>query len=191
MINKINGLTVKTSDIETIIEIGPLQLRAYMPQAQRLKTNEQASLYTSMIWNQETGPSLFCFLNENEREIFELVRTCPGIGGKTAILILHNIPIESLASAIENNEPKIISKAPGIGLKKAEMIILKLKNKIKNIYKSNVSSSIAKANIEEIIDALESLGYKSNQIIPAITKVSKEKKTASTQELISETLKII
>ena len=191
MINRIKSLIVSTSDTEALIEVGPFQLQAYMPQAQRLKINEEISLYSSLVWNQEAGPSLFCFLDETEKETFELIRTCPGVGGKIAILILHNIPIEALAGAIENNKPKIITSAPGIGLKKAEMIILKLKNKMKNIYKLNISPNTANSNLEEIIDALEALGYKRNQIIPAIVEASKNNKDATTQELISEALRII
>ncbi len=134
----------------------------------------------------QTGMELYGFLNEQDIEIFEMLNSINGIGPKGALKILSLIRVESLLSAIHRGKSDILIKTAGIGDKKANRIILELKDKIKHskIRIDEDSSLETEIDIEEILRAL---GYKKNEAIEAIRKISPKAKTI--EEKIKSALK--
>ena len=127
----------------------------------------------------EDDISFYGFKTENERELFKALISISGVGPKLAIAILSTFNTREVIDIVTGDEAKIFTRVPGLGVKKAQKIILDLKDKVKklNIIEiDNENSSIANGKLiisttesvnntklilmkEDLKLALESLGY--------------------------------
>jgi Holliday junction DNA helicase RuvA len=178
MINKIYGEIKSISLNELSIFIGFCELNCFVAKTSLFKLNEKVELEVFMSWNSDSGPTLFGFINKTEKDIFNLICTCSGIGPKMAISLLGTIDICLIKDAILNNNPKILSQAPGIGIKKAEMIILELKDKINKIKLFSNEEKNNNIVYDDLIDALKHLGYDGKDIGRVINEISKDNSLA-------------
>lgn len=139
----------------------------------------------------EDDMSLYGFVNRYEVDFFNLITTVNGVGPKTAIGILSEQKVVDLQKAIVTNDEKALMKAPGIGKKTAQRIILELKDKVSKGSEfedlANVVSVVSVgSNLNEAIEALTSLGYNKYEIT-SIAKGLDE--TMEVEDLIKELLK--
>ena len=139
----------------------------------------------------EDDMSLYGFVNRYEVYFFNLITTVNGVGPKTAIGILSEQKVVDLQKAIVTNDEKALMKAPGIGKKTAQRIILELKDKVSKGSEfedlANVVSVVSVgSNLNEAIEALTSLGYNKYEIT-SIAKGLDE--TMEVEDLIKELLK--
>ncbi len=74
-------------------------------------------------------PRLIGFLSEVEREFFELFCSVDGVGVKKALRAMVR-PVKEVATAIEEQDAKVLSSLPGIGPAMSERIIAKLRRKV-------------------------------------------------------------
>ena len=140
---------------------------------------EQTKLYTYTCVREDAF-LLYGFLSRNDLEIFKKCITVNGIGPKGALSILSVMDADSLRFAILSGDGKAISKAPGIGARTAERLILELKDKIK-IDDDMISREInmtaggtALADTpqkQEAVAALVSLGYGQAESLKAVNAV--------------------
>lgn len=140
---------------------------------------EQTKLYTYTCVREDAF-LLYGFLSRNDLEIFKKCITVNGIGPKGALSILSVMDADSLRFAILSGDGKAISKAPGIGARTAERLILELKDKIK-IDDDMISREInmtAGGNAladtlqkQEAVAALVSLGYGQAESLKAVNAV--------------------
>lgn len=154
---------------------------------------EKATLYTYLSVK-EDALDLFGFYTQQELECFKLLITVNGVGAKMAIAILSELTPEKLAIAIASNDSKSISKANGVGAKKAQRVILELKDKLANgidlgsvgLELEAVSSVSNDGNAAEAVSALTMLGYSQSEASVAIGKLDQ---TLSVEDLIKQALK--
>ena len=78
----------------------------------------------------EDSLTLFGFLDDDEKSTFELVQTASGVGPKLAQSILACLAPDELRTAVAADDPKTLTRVPGIGQKGAQRIILELKDRI-------------------------------------------------------------
>ena len=132
--------------------------------------------YTSV---KEDAFQLFGFLSKDELDLFKVLITVNGIGPKGALSLLSAMDTDMLRMAIVNQDVKMISKAPGIGKRTAERLILELKDKL-SITVSMIDREINQyqsvpmadsANKRESVDALVALGYGQAESIKAVNQV--------------------
>ena len=127
----------------------------------------------------EDDVSIYGFSSVEELRMFELLVSVSGIGAKSAITILSNIEPSTFAVAVVSNDVNTLKKLPGIGAKSAQRIILELKDKLKSIDVENqenteLSNIITKnENVEELITALQVLGYSRKEIENILPKLDK------------------
>lgn len=130
----------------------------------------------------EDEHTLFGFKTLDERNLFLKLINVKGLGPKMALPMLASGSIDGIIDAIERENILYLKKFPKIGDKVARQIILDLKGKL-------VSNKLETAYINnELTDALQSLGYKSNDIKKIIPNISKDKKI---EEQIKEALKLL
>lgn len=136
----------------------------------------------------EDGIALFGFPAKETLKIFLLLLRVNGIGPKGALGILSALSPDDLRFAVLAGDAKAISKAPGIGAKSAQRIILELKDKMDfetDIYESVSQGGTAApqegAAKNEAVQALVALGYSSSEAMSAIAaaNVSKDADTES------------
>ncbi len=139
---------------------------------------------------------LYGFLSEDDKQIFKMLIGVNGIGPKGALSILSVLTPDDLRFAILSDDAKAICKAPGIGNKMAQKLILELKDKLSledafelKIGKHTETSDehIAKT---EAVSALVSLGYSSTEAYKTVSTIPDTDKL-STEEILKAALKKI
>lgn len=126
----------------------------------------------------EDAMELFGFATKLEREMFKKLCTVTGVGAKTALGILSALPLRDLSIAIVTGDITALSRAPGIGKKTAQRIVLELKDKVEQ---AEVSSSAPGTPVpaaapgggiqREAQAALQALGYTSAEAARALNLV--------------------
>lgn len=128
----------------------------------------------------EDAFSLYGFLTRADLDIFKKCITVNGIGPKGALAILSVMDADALRYAILSGDAKAISKAPGIGGKTAERLILDLKDKVSyddtmihmEITGQNpVAQGAAEGPVKEAVEALVALGYGQTESLKAVKQV--------------------
>ncbi len=144
----------------------------------------------------EDDISLYGFLSREELELFKMLIAVNGVGPKVGQAILGAIPSDSLRFAIASGDAKAITKAPGVGAKLAQKIILDCKDKISlgetidhALSAGNEDLPVAKASsIREAREALVALGYTSSDALRAVSKVENADQM-DTESLLKAALK--
>lgn len=147
----------------------------------------EVKIYMNLVVR-EDDMSLYGFANRYEVDFFNLITTVNGVGPKTAIGILSEQKVVDLQKAIVTNDEKALMKAPGIGKKTAQRIILELKDKVSKGSEFEDLANVVSvcSNLNEAIEALTSLGYNKYEIT-SIAKGLDE--TMEVEDLIKELLK--
>ena len=135
-----------------------------------LNIGAEANLFTTMVVR-EDSLTLFGFLDEQSRLLFELVQTVSGIGPKVAMSILSVLSPSDLATAIAQENVAGIERVPGIGRKGAQRLILELKGKLNDLSPSGDKSKHQAPWREDLVSALVGLGYSSKEADGAISRV--------------------
>lgn len=136
----------------------------------------------------EDDITLYGFKTTNERKIFKSVIKVSGIGPKIALSILSTFSASEISSIISSENSKLLSTVPGLGIKKAQKLIIELKDKF------DIDSEVSDFNIHiiknEVSMALDSLGYTKVKIEDYITNDEIEK-LADSGHIMKEILKKI
>ena len=121
---------------------------------------------------------LFGFATRQERAMFKRLCQVTGVGAKTALGVLSALPLRDLSVAIVTGDVAALSRAPGIGKKTAQRIVLELKDKVEQQDISAASAAGAAASAAMVGDAqreaqaaLQALGYTSAEAARAINLV--------------------
>lgn len=157
--------------------------------------NEDITLYTIQIVRQDFI-GLYGFSTVEELELFEKLLTVNGVGAKAALSLLSISNVGKLTKAIVNGEDKVIVKAPGIGKKIAQRVILELKDKLQIVSMSDDSgeeilnsTDCTNDKIErDSAEALKSLGYSDKEISKALEQIENRD---SIEQIIKESLKYL
>lgn len=127
----------------------------------------------------EDAMVLFGFPDREDLKMFQMLLTVSGVGPKGALGILSALSGDDLRFAILSGDSKAIAKAPGIGAKTAQRVILELKDKVslEDTFETK-TAHIAGGNVmvngtvkNEAIQALVALGYSSSEAMKAVSQV--------------------
>ena len=184
MIAYLKGEVITKSEEYVILEVQGIGYKIYMSKKSidELEKDKEVRVYT-YLKVREDDISLFGFCSNEELHMFELLISVGGIGAKSAITILSNITPSRFALAVITNEVNTLKKLPGIGSKTAQRIILELKDKIKTEEAMDISinekeqEKEMKEDFEELVQALQVLGYRRyeiNQILPKVKAINLE-----------------
>ena len=147
----------------------------------------------------ETEIKLYGFSSDLEREWFNLLQSVQGVGAKVALAILDTLAPGDLASAIALQDKAMVARAPGVGPKVAQRIVLELKSKAPALsgdatgtigLQQELGEGVASSNVADAVSALTNLGYGAPQASAAIAAAVKSAgEEADTQTLIRVGLK--
>ncbi|GAA4714114.1 Holliday junction branch migration protein RuvA [Nocardioides conyzicola] len=131
MIAFVRGRVAALTLSSAVLEVGGvgLELMCTPGTLATLRTGDSATLPTSMVVR-EDSLTLFGFVDDDEKQIFELVQTASGVGPKVAQAITAVLSPDDLRRAIASDDVKTLTRVPGIGQKGAQRIILELKDRI-------------------------------------------------------------
>ena len=142
------------------------------------KLGSEVKLFT-YLYVREDILQLYGFLRTEDLEVFKLLLTVSGIGPKAALGILSSITPDDLRFAILSEDKKTISKAPGIGAKTAQRVVLELNDKPKledafapkEALVKNPALELEKGVRQEALLALTSLGYSATEATSVLSGI--------------------
>lgn len=177
----IKGEIADISEDNLVLECNNIgyNIRIPLSVAQRLPgigASVKIYTYTSV---REDAFNLFGFLSKDDLEIYKKLIAVNGIGPKGALSILSAMSADDLRYAIVSGDAKAIAKAPGVGNKSAERIILELKDKIGLRFSAEeevdfVSAADTSENstaVNEAVEAMIALGYTPTEALKAVKQL--------------------
>ncbi len=151
---------------------------------------EKMKCYT-VLSVREDGMELFGFATREEKQMFLQLKGVTGIGPKSALQILSALPPRDLAVAIATGDAAALSRAPGVGKKTAQRLILELKDKVTAEEITGLPAagvSVARNDpAGEAVEALMALGYQAAEAAKAVSRLDPMPATAD--EIIFMALK--
>ena len=197
MISYVKGMLEDISDSGIVVEAGGIGYFISMPPSISVKYKQHTEVKIHTYMNvKEDGISLFGFESKKQLELFKKLTSVSGVGGKTAMALLGVCSVNEITSAIVSNDITMLCRAPGLGKKSAQRIILELKDKIStdditsiiggDITSDSVDLSDAKS---EALEALLVLGYGRSEAVKALSDIYSAEDDTST--LIKKALKRI
>ena len=189
MIDFIEGKVASKAPGELVISaggVGFLLLCSNATLASAPAAGEVWRCYT-VLNVREDAMELFGFASQQERALFRRLLGVTGVGAKTALGVLSALSVRDLSIAIVTGDVAALSRAPGIGKKTAQRIVLELKDKVEQQYVSAAGASAPVAAAvggaaQEAQAALQALGYTSAEAARAINLVRDQAQT--TDQLI-------
>ncbi len=179
MLDFIEGIICETEKDHIIISTNGIGFRVFTPNPYVFKIEEKTKVY---LYNhvREEEYSLYGFKTKEERELFLKLIDVKGLGPKIALPILAGGNVNGIVDAIDRENILYLQKFPKVGEKLARQIILDLKGKL-------VSKEDTGAVNTELLEVLESLGYKKSDV----SKIVKEVKSETIEEQVKEALKLL
>ena len=172
MISLVNGVVRSIALDKVIVEVGGVGLSLAITQktSAQLNIGLPVQLFTTLVVR-EDALTLYGFLEDGDRVLFELVQTVSGIGPKVALSIVSALSPSQLAIAISQEDISAIEKVPGIGRKGAQRLILELKGKLTDFGTTSKTDRHQPVWREQLTSALVSLGFNAKDSDAAISQV--------------------
>ncbi|MDY3018287.1 Holliday junction branch migration protein RuvA [Blautia sp.] len=185
MISFIRGQVVDSTENSVIVETAGIGYEIFMTGTaieKAVRSEGKVKIHT-YFHVREDVMQLFGFLSRDDLHMFRLLLGVNGIGPKAALGVLAGLTADELSFAILSDDVKTLSRAPGIGKKTAQKLILELKDKLKledafekKMLHQQEEAIAAGENIldgsKEAVEALVALGYSSTDALRAVRKIT-------------------
>lgn len=191
---KIEELTPTQAIILTSGGVGyDLNISVYTYSAIQGKENTRLYVYEAI---REDAYILYGFSSKQERELFLMLVSVPGIGGASARMILSSFSPSELIGIISSGNDSLLKKVKGIGAKTAQRIIVDLHDKIAKTGSDemhlDLQSGIQTGQVAtEAITALVTLGFQQTASQKVVQAILKDTGSLTVEEVIREALKRI
>ncbi len=179
MISSVRGQVLSVHLDHAVIEVGGvgLAIRTTPGTLAGLRRGEQARLSTTLVVR-EDSLTLFGFGSDEAKELFELVQSVSGVGPKIALALLAVLDPEQLRRALGSGDTAMLTRAPGIGKKGAERLVLELKDKVGALAGSPAAVAGGAGNglpwRDKLVEALVGLGFTAKQAEDATGAVAED-----------------
>lgn len=181
MYSYLKGELVEILDDTIVVEVNNVGYNVHIPASMIdnfTGTGQKIKIYTYLHVKEELM-ELYGFLTRDDLNVFKLLLGVSGIGPKGALAILTVMTPDDLRFAVLGEDAKAIAKAPGIGSKTAQRLILELKDKLKleDVFERKAASAEvgqgdALSGVKsEAVQALAALGYSSSEALKAVNGV--------------------
>lgn len=178
MIGLLKGIIEAVYEDRILIDVNGIGFNVYMPASQRELISPRGSdikVYTYMAVR-EDAMQLYGFTTMDSLELFKMLIQVNGIGPKGALALLSAMSTDDLKFAIVSGDAKTISKAPGIGAKTAQRLIIDLKDRVSvrdlldnySVNNTGADTNGLSTAASEAIEALTALGYSSTDAMKAV-----------------------
>ena len=186
-------VTVKENNF-MVLDAGGVGYKIYTSYTtlEKATLNEEFLAYTYTHIREDIF-DIYGFCSPEELSTFQLLITVSGVGPKMALSVLSFMPTDAFAVAVIKNDVSAITKAPGVGKKIAERIVLELKDKLsKNAQYEELSTKESLSSndtVKEAIDALMVLGYSQLEAKGAVNNVKDS--FTDVEDIIKNALKLL
>ena len=163
MIARLRGEVIEVGSDRVVLDVGGVGYEVLVPQSvlmQNSTVGSPALIYVRQVFR-EDGQHFYGFQNSDQRALFDLVTDVKGCGPKLGLSLLSELGEERFAGAIVAQDARTLARAPGVGPRLAERIIVDLKDKIQEfVVMRKAATAVSDPPETEVVDALLALGYR-------------------------------
>lgn len=181
MYSYIKGTLEETGEDKIVVDNHGIGYNIYVPVTVLnaiAPVGSEVKVYTYLNVKEDAF-CLYGFLTKDDIKVFKLLLGVGGIGPKGALAILSVMSTDDLRFAVMGGDAKAIAKAPGVGAKTAQRVILELKDKlhIEDVFEEKdmpqVSGGVSETKTvkNEAVQALVALGYSSSEALSVLSKI--------------------
>lgn len=193
MIEYLRGRVVAASPGKVILEVGGVGLQITVPLSAGWSgedAGEEVTVYTRLLLKEDEAV-LYGFSDPLERNLFNLIIGIAGFGPRLALSLLSVFPPSRLYLAVLEENIASLCRAPGVGRKVAQRLVLELKEKLPGLMSPEAADFVpAGGGAEaEVAEALCALGYSRSEALAAVSRVDPDRQAGLTrEELLKEAL---
>jgi holliday junction DNA helicase RuvA len=178
----ISGEVVARGEDHVVVDVRGVGYKVFVP---RHPASDSVTLHTHHVVRDD-AQQLFGFETREELALFELVITVPGIGPKAGLSLLSVSSPASLAAAIAAGDAAALARAPGVGKKTAERLIVELRGKVARTSPEREPTGLLTE--DEAAAALQALGYSVAEAVAAL-RSAPAVGSATTEERVTAALR--
>ena len=176
MIGRLTGILLEKNPPQILLDVQGVAYELDVPMSTFYNLpalHEKVVLHTQLIVR-EDAHLLYGFLSNEERVAFRQLLKISGVGPKLALSVLSGLSLNDLAVAVANKEAGRLTKIPGVGKKTAERLLLELQGKFVVSGTSAVQGTAASSSSNDIVNALQALGYNEKEADWAAKQLPKD-----------------
>ncbi len=182
MIALVRGEIAERGADHVIVDVRGVGYKVFVP---RHPASDSVTLFTHHVVR-EDAQQLYGFESREELALFELLITVPNVGPRAALSLLSVSRPSALAAAIASGDVAALARAPGVGKKTAERLIVDLRGRVG---KGERDQSLRAAAVDdEAASALQALGYTAAEALAALRGVPGAG-AATTEERVTAALR--
>lgn len=182
MIGYIRGTVEEIAEDMLLLDHNGMGFRIFMAAGHLsggVRAGDEVKIHT-YLQVKEDAMQLYGFFSRDDLEVFRMLLSVNGIGPKAALGILSGLSADELRFAVLSEDVTAISRAPGVGKKTAQKLILELKDKfdLEDAFEKKLAGVSAREAagskneaVEEAVQALTALGYSGTEALQAVRKV--------------------
>lgn len=192
MIGLLRGRLLEKRPNQVILDVSGVGYLVAVPLSTFAAVGELHGEVTLLIHThvREDALSLYGFLSQREKHLFELLLGASGVGPSLALKILSGMNVEDLVPAIRTGDLARLTKIPGVGRKTAERMVVELKDKLETVAaEAEKPAAASPAGVQaDVKSALINLGYDERAADSAVAKAKRESGAATFEKLLRVTL---
>jgi holliday junction DNA helicase RuvA len=196
MIASVRGRVASLAPEGAVVEVGGVGLAVQCTPGTLagLRIGAEARLATSLVVR-EDSLTLYGFVDDDEKHLFELLQTASGVGPRLAQAVLAVLSPDAVRKALANADIVTLTRVPGIGKKGAERLILELRDRIGPVPVSvdAPAGGSGTAWTEQVRQALVGLGWTASQADQAVAAVAEsvEQPTPPVPVLLKQAIRLL
>ncbi|MFG2028187.1 Holliday junction branch migration protein RuvA [Streptomyces sp. NPDC048825] len=193
MIAFVSGPVAALAPDSAVVEVGGIGISVQCTPGtlSGLRMGKEAKLATSLVVR-EDSLTLYGFVDDDERQTFELLQTASGVGPRLAQAMLAVHSPDDLRRAISTGDEKALMAVPGIGKKGAQKLLLELKDRLGEPLGTGrpaVGTPVSTGWREQLHAALIGLGYATREADEAVSAVAPQAEASEGAPQVGQLLK--
>ena len=194
MIEYLSGLILSKKTSGVVLDVNGVGYGLSLPLSHFVLLGQIGEKLSLWIYTRvrEDQLALYGFLTQADRDVFEILLNCNGVGPKVALAIMSTVTPSDLLVAIEQKNLELFESVPGVGKRTAEKILVELQSKVSKFPASldsvsGIRASSPKALISgekergmpadlksDLVSALMHLGFKEKDITPVLKTLNED-----------------
>ncbi len=191
MITRLRGTVIEIDSHKLTLDVQGVGYEVVVVDGRLYAPKQSVDIAIYYHWVEDQGPSLYGFDSQISRAVFAQILSCTGCGPKIGLAVLGHFTPQAFLQAISCGDVKGLSRVSGIGTKKAELMIMQLKDKVTKIVPAHVAPEhTTLIKIKQLQGALASLHYKQSEITGALDHLNTQSdmNASSFDELLRKAL---
>ncbi|MFF6782442.1 Holliday junction branch migration protein RuvA [Streptomyces sp. NPDC012510] len=191
MIAFVSGPVAALAPDSAVVEVGGIgiALQCTPNTLSGLRMGQQTKLATSLVVR-EDSLTLYGFVDDDERQVFELLQTASGVGPRLAQAMLAVHTPDALRRAVATGDEKALIAVPGIGKKGAQKLLLELKDRLgEPVGAPAIGAPVTQGWRDQLHAALIGLGYATREADEAVSAVTPQAEATQGTPQVGQLLK--